>query len=90
MPGIEVLTRKVKYTGVAMFKVSDHVKGEARFEFYRAGQLWYRTTDTNFDFPIPMEDTEGATFNATHKSINLMRWIRKHLNVCIEAAEARA
>jgi hypothetical protein len=76
--------------GVVMFKVSDHVKGESRFEFYRAGQLWYKTADTGLEFPIPIEDAEGATFDSGHKSINLMRWIRKHLNVLAEAAEARA
>lgn len=28
-------------------------------------------------FPIPIEDTKGATFNHMHKPIDLMRWIRK-------------
>lgn len=63
-----------------MDKITDHVKGTSHFIFFRAGNLWYRT-DTGFEFPVPVEDTGGATFDAEIKSLTLMRWIRKHMNV---------
>lgn len=66
-------------------KITDHVKGTSRFEYYRAGNLWY-ATDTGFSFPVPVEDVEGATVDATMKSMMLMRWIRKHLETLNEAA----
>lgn len=62
-----------------MSTISEHVKGFANFLYYRANNLWYKTTETGLEFPVPIEDTVGATFDAQHKAINLMRWIRKHL-----------
>lgn len=59
-------------------KVSDHVKGRASFSFYRGGYLYY-LTDSGLEFPIPIEDTEGATFLSEDKSLFFMRWIRKHI-----------
>lgn len=59
--------------------VTEHVKGTSKFAFFRAGNLWFRT-DTGFEFPVPVEDTDGATFEAECKSLTLMRWIRKHLD----------
>lgn len=32
-----------------------------------------------FHFPVPINDTGDGTFKATHRSIELMRYIRKHL-----------
>jgi hypothetical protein len=58
--------------------LSDHVKGRARFTFYREGNLYYKT-DTGLEFPIPIYETHGATFLAEDKSIFFMRWIRFHL-----------
>jgi hypothetical protein len=59
--------------------ISDHVKGQTRFDFYREGNLYYKT-DTGLQFPVPLSDTQGATFLAEDKSIFFMRWIRKHLD----------
>lgn len=73
--------------------VKDIVKGNnAHFHEYRAGNLWYRVVYdfkeggefSSFDFPVPIEDTEGATFSCETKAITLMRWIRKHVKT-IEA-----
>ena len=61
-------------------KVSDHVRGLTRFEFYREGNLYYKT-DTGLTFPVPLEDTQGATFLAEDKSLFFMRWIRKHIKL---------
>ena len=57
-------------------KITDHVKGKSTFQYYRAGNLYYKT-DTGFEFYVPVSDTNDATFNAEDKSIFFMRWIRK-------------
>lgn len=31
-----------------------------------------------FEFPVPISDTGSGIFEHSHKSITLMRWIRKH------------
>jgi hypothetical protein len=61
-------------------KLTDHVKGMSTFSYFRAGNLWY-ITDTGFEFPVPVEDTDGATFDSSVKSLMLMRWIKKHIDV---------
>ncbi len=50
------------------------------FSRYRAGHLYYNCFNKNkngFEFPVPIEDTQGATFFAEHKAIEMMRYIRK-------------
>lgn len=56
--------------------IKDHVQGTATFQYARDGSLWYET-DTGVLFEVPFDDTRGTTFNTSHKSIHLMRWIRK-------------
>jgi len=51
----------------------------ARFEFYRAGELWY-VTDDGFKFPVPTADTGTGQFLAVDKAITLMRYIRIYLD----------
>lgn len=51
---------------------------QVKFQFYRAGNLWYRT-DSGFEFPVPVSDIGDATFLAQDKAILFMRYIRKHL-----------
>jgi hypothetical protein len=63
-------------------KITDHVRGTSRFLYFRAGNLWYQT-DTGIEFPVPVNDTDGATFEAEHKSLTLMRWIRKHMALIV-------
>lgn len=58
--------------------IKDHVKGTAKFSFYRAGNLYY-VTDSGLEFPVPLSDTDGATFLKEDKAMFFMRWIRKHL-----------
>lgn len=64
-------------------KVSDHVSktGTVSFQRYHDQNLWYKTDDTNFEFPVPIEDIGNATFLATDKSILFMRYIRKHIDL---------
>jgi hypothetical protein len=66
-------------------KITDHVKGTTTFTHFRDKQLWY-LTDTDFEFPVPVEDTDGATFPAKEKSIFFMRWIRKWMSALETAA----
>ena len=58
--------------------IKDHIKGVVTFQYYRAGNLYYKT-ETNLLFPVPIEDTGEATFLAQDKGILFMRYIRKQL-----------
>jgi hypothetical protein len=60
--------------------ITEHVKGQVHFSFYRAGNLYYKT-DTGLEFPVSVQDANdnSATFLAEDKAIYFMRWIRKHL-----------
>jgi hypothetical protein len=58
--------------------LKDHIKGEATFSYYRDGNLWY-TTESGFLFPVPITDTQNATFLAKDKAIFFMRYIRKFI-----------
>lgn len=61
--------------------VGDLVKNKkAIFQFYRQGSLIYQTED-GFEFPIPISDCGEAAFNNEHKAMELMRWIRKQMEV---------
>lgn len=64
-----------------MIKVADLVKGDkkAYFQHYRQGNLMYKTSD-GFEFPVPVSETNDATFPAEIKAITLMRWIRKQVD----------
>ena len=44
-------------------------------------------TDTGLEFPVPISDTNDATFPASDKGIFFMRWIRKHLDTVDKPAE---
>ena len=62
-------------------KISDHIRGMSFFTHYKDGQLWYQTTDTNFAFPVPIDDIGNATFHIKEKSLIMMRYIRKWMEV---------
>jgi len=52
------------------------------FSHYRKGFLYYTITapwnkEATWSFPVPIEDTGDATFNATEKALYFMRYIRK-------------
>lgn len=69
-----------------MLSLKEMVKGNKKVVFTRlfCNELWYKTED-GFEFPIPLEDTEGCTFNAEEKAFALMRWIRKHIDFINQA-----
>jgi hypothetical protein len=61
--------------------IKECVIGQVTFEFYRSGELWY-VCDNGFKFPVPIDDTQNATFLAKDKAILFMRYIRKYLIKC--------
>lgn len=64
--------------------LKNRVKGSTNFINYHDGALWYKCDD-GFEFPVPMEDIGGATFNATEKGILMMRYIRKYMAILEQA-----
>jgi len=61
--------------------IGDLVKNKkATFQYYRQGDLIYQTED-GFEFPVPISDCGEATFDKEHKAMELMRWIRKQIDV---------
>lgn len=70
----------MSYDLMNMLKKKD--TGEKRkvtFIYYRKGFLYY-TTECGFEFPVPVDDTGDATFNAVEEAPMLMRYIRKHIS----------
>lgn len=59
-------------------RIKDHIVGNVKFQYYRDGQLYYKT-EPGMLFPVPIEDIGNATFLAEDKAILFMRYIRKHL-----------
>lgn len=58
-----------------------------KFKFFKDSELWYETED-GFEFPVPVDDTGGATFLAQDKAMLFMRYIRKHMAMLEEAKAA--
>lgn len=61
--------------------LKDEVVGEdkkVKFIYLLNRQLWYRT-NSGFEFPVPVEDTDGAKFLADDRAMVFMKWIRKHI-----------
>jgi hypothetical protein len=58
--------------------IKDCIRGNVEFLHYRKGYLYYRC-ENGFVFPVPVEDTGDASFNATDRAMLFMRWIRKEL-----------
>ncbi len=61
-----------------MLTIKDHIAGNVEFQYYRAGNLMYKTS-TDLEFAVPVSDTNDATFPRTEKGIFFMRWIRRHI-----------
>lgn len=61
------------------YKVIEMVKNKkVFFEFYRKGELWYRT-ECGFQFPVPISDTGDGTFLKEDKATLFMRYINKQI-----------
>lgn len=67
-----------------MRSLTELVKENVSFQFYRDGKLFYKT-DSGFMFEVPVDDAGTGTFKASDKGIFFMRWIRKaHADVVAE------
>jgi hypothetical protein len=57
---------------------------KAWFAYYRAGFFYYHVYNGEdgivYSFPVPADDLGGATLEAEHKTITLMRWLRKGID----------
>lgn len=69
-----------------MHTLKDHVRGTVNFSHYFDGSLWYKTSDTGFEFPVPVSDIGNARFLSTDRAMLFMRYIRKHLELIGEKA----
>lgn len=72
-----------------MSVLKDMVKDNKRvkFQFYRQGELYYKT-ECGFEFPVPISDTGTGIFYNEDKAMLFMRYIRKHL-ASIEEGKAQ-
>jgi hypothetical protein len=63
------------------YKLSDHIgnKQKAIFVRFVAGVLWYRTDATDFEFPVPADELDGASVSAREPASMFLRWIRRHI-----------
>ena len=43
--------------------------------------LWYRVVGTNFLFPVPLRDTQGADWLAEDSAMVFMKWIRARVDL---------
>jgi hypothetical protein len=62
-------------------ELKELIRGECTFEYYKAGNLYYRTENGELLFPIAIEEIGNAKIEAREKGIVLMRYIRRHLQV---------
>jgi hypothetical protein len=64
--------------------VAEIVKNNNMVTFlrYRANIMYYRVryNETDYSFPVYLEDIMDATLNYEEKAITLMRYIRKAMN----------
>jgi hypothetical protein len=68
------------------YSITDFISSmnTAEFDSFRAGVFYYRIKSIRppydvYQFQIPIEDTGGATFNASQKSVSIMRWVRRSI-----------
>ena len=54
------------------------------FSHFVSNELWYKT-ECGFEFPVPIEDTDNATFLNMDKALLFMRYIKKHIKFLEQA-----
>lgn len=57
------------------------------FQFYRKGELYYKTDD-GFEFSVPVADAGDGVFLASDRAMFFMRYIRKQLAANAEGLAA--
>lgn len=58
--------------------IKEMIRGKVRFDFYRDGNLYYRT-ENGVIFPVPVSEAGTATFLAEDKAILFMRYMRRFI-----------
>jgi hypothetical protein len=72
-------------------RYSDHTLWYAIHYFVPAGtevSNGYAVVGEVFEFPVPVDDAGAGNFERDMKAINLMRWIRKHIEFLTDARKA--
>ncbi len=69
--------------------ITQLAREQARFTHFEDGCLWYEVMwfetvdgipeEHLFDFPVPVNDTDGGRFLPVDRGLYFMRWMRKHL-----------
>lgn len=68
-----------------MYSVKNLVKDKkVQFLYFKDSEFFYKVIDTDFIFPVPLNDIGTATMNYQDKAILFMRWIRKHIDNTIK------
>lgn len=62
---------------------------QVHFQFYRKGELFYKTDD-GFEFSVPVADAGDGVFLASDRAMLFMRYIRKQLAANAEGMAAGA
>jgi hypothetical protein len=78
VPIDEILSQDQSEKTIMKYTIKDCIQGTVKFQYYRSGVLYYKC-ENGFIFPVPIDDTDDAAFNAEDKGIIFMRWIRKAL-----------
>ncbi len=60
---------------------------QVHFQFYRKGELFYKTDD-GFEFSVPVADAGDGVFLASDRAMLFMRYIRKQLAANAEGLAA--
>jgi len=67
-------------------RMVDEVRDEKKVKFkcLKNKEMWY-VTESGFEFPVPLSETEGAEFLAEDKALYFSRWIGRHIKDLQEA-----
>jgi hypothetical protein len=60
-------------------ELPEHLKGHE--------DRWTASESSVFEFPIPVDDAGAGAFEPYMRAINLMRWIRKHIEFLTNAKQ---
>ena len=59
-------------------RLVEMLRGKVHFQFYRKGELFYKT-DCGFEFRVPCSDTGDGVFLNEDKAMLFMRYIKKEI-----------
>lgn len=68
--------------------LKDLVVGGQMAHFVSCDGVYLRYRVADIEFPIPLEETRGGYFGRDVRAVELMRWLRKHLENLSQARSA--